>query len=99
MLAKRTDTGRYDRALLRRVQKDVSGDFRRTVEPVRVIKCAAIDAVYCRKSFQVEVKLRTASCTEIDCDPLWLPSEACVKVAGLPEIISNDVFSKIGSTM
>jgi hypothetical protein len=50
-LRRLTDTAKYDRAVLRGVQKNVSGHFRRTVEPVRVIKCAVIDTVYCWKSF------------------------------------------------
>ena len=70
VLSKRFDPGGYDRAALRRAQKDVSGYFWRTVEPVRIIECATIDAVYCRKSFQIEVELRPTGRAKIDGDPL-----------------------------
>lgn len=99
VLAKSFDTARYDRAFLRRVQKDVPDYFGGAVKPVRVVKCSAVDTVYCGKSLQVEVELCTAGRTKINGDPLAATAETCVKVAGLPAVKSNDVFAKIGSTM
>ncbi len=52
VLAKRTETGRNDRASLSRVQEDVSGRLGRAIKPVRVVKCSTVDAKYLGKSFQ-----------------------------------------------
>ena len=70
VLAKCFKTGGDDGAVLRDVEEDVSRYARGALEPVRLVKCSAIDAKYVGKSFEIQKQLGAAGRAEIDGDPL-----------------------------
>jgi hypothetical protein len=73
MLRECTDTSWYHRALLSKVQEDMSSYFRWAGKPIRVIERPAIDNREGRKSLNIKKQLRTASGAKIDCDPPAAP--------------------------
>jgi hypothetical protein len=54
VLAKRAEAGGDDRAVLRRVEEDMSRHLWGALKPVRLVECSAIDAEYLGKSFKIE---------------------------------------------